>query len=150
MVTPECQADYLLRLCNRWQTENIVSFCPKKDAVEDFNRYADTFMKKTVWDDNCRSWFKKNSVGRNTALWPGSTLHYLEALSDLRADDWNIVYRGNRFAWLGNGYSQTETLIDGDLSYYIQETDQSAFLGTAKRIKATRRRKSSTTALCPE
>ena len=23
-------------------------------------------------------------------------------------DDWEVKYNGNRFAWLGNGYSQTE------------------------------------------
>ena len=133
----EAQADYMLELCNRWQVENIVSFDPTKEAVEDFNAHTDQFMKKTVWDQDCRSWFKKHSVtARNAALWPGSTLHYLEAMSSVRYDDWNFIYRGNRFSWLGNGYSQTEILPDGDLSYYIRESDDSPFLGNAKRIRA--------------
>ena len=94
-------------------------------------------MKNTVWDQDCQSWFKKHSVtARNTALWPGSTLHYLEAMSAVRYNDWNINYRGNRFSWLGNGYSQTELLPDGDLSYYIRDIDDSPFLGNAKRIRA--------------
>ena len=57
-------------------------------------------------------------------------------MSSVRYDDWNFTYRGNRFSWLGNGYSQTETLPDGDLSYYIRESDDSPFLGNVKRIRA--------------
>ena len=132
----------MLKLCNRWQVENIASFHPTKEAVEDFTAHTDQFMKKTVWDQDCRSWFKKHSVtARNTALWPGSTLHYLEAMSSVRYDDWNFTYRGNRFSWLGNGYSQTEVLPDGDLSYYIRESDDSPFLGNTKRIRALTRKR---------
>ncbi len=133
----EAQADYMLKLCNRWQVENIASFHPTKEAVEEFTAHTDQFMRKTVWDQDCRSWFKNHSVtARNTVLWPGSTLHYLEAMSAVRYDDWNFTYRGNRLCWLGNGYSRTEILPDGDLSYYIREIDDSLFLGNAKRIRA--------------
>ena len=108
--------------------------------MEDFCAHTDRFMKRTVWDQDSRSWFKKGSVsGRNSALWPGSTLHFLEALSDVRADDWHIKYHGNRFAWLGNGLSQTEVLPGGDLSYYLRNDDDSPFLSNAKRVKAMNR-----------
>jgi hypothetical protein len=43
-----------------------------------------------------------------TALWPGSTLHYVEALIEIRWEDWDVEYSGNRFEWLGNGFSRTE------------------------------------------
>jgi hypothetical protein len=36
-----------------------------------------------------------------------------------------ITYRGNRFAWLGNGYSQTELDPTCDLGYYIRFEDDS-------------------------
>jgi cation diffusion facilitator CzcD-associated flavoprotein CzcO len=45
----ECQADYMLALCDRWQTENIHSFTPKKEAVTDFLAHTDNFMKQTIW-----------------------------------------------------------------------------------------------------
>ena len=87
----ECQADYMLTLIDRWQTENIHSFTPKIDAVEEFNAHIDQFMPQTIWREDCRSWYKNNSAsGRVTALWPGSTLHYIEALGQTRYDDWDV------------------------------------------------------------
>ncbi len=95
----EAQVDYILRLVNRWQTENIHSFTPKLEAVEDFIAFKDEFMKSTVWESGCRSWYKSGSIsGKVTALWPGSTLHYLESIADPRYEDWDFKYIGNRFA----------------------------------------------------
>src|SRR5271156_5724684 len=77
-TSTEAQADYMLKWCDRWQTENIRSFTPKWDAIEDFIEYSDKFMQGTVWTENCSSWYKGNSVtGRVSALWPGSTLSYM-------------------------------------------------------------------------
>ncbi|KAL9005083.1 MAG: hypothetical protein Q9188_002130 [Gyalolechia gomerana] len=136
LPTIECQADYMLKFCNRWQTENIATFHPKAEAVDEFCAHTDRFMKRTVWDQDNHSWFKKGSAsGRNVALWPGSSLHFLEAMSEIRADDWHITYHGNRFKWLGNGFSQTETIPNGDMSYYIRNSDDSGFLGNAKRVR---------------
>lgn len=91
LISVEAQADYMLALCDRWQTENIHHFVPKEDAVKEFNEHIDQFMQKTVWRENCRSWYKSNSVsGRISALWPGSTLHYLEAMKEPRFDDWEV------------------------------------------------------------
>ncbi|GAB7353351.1 hypothetical protein MBLNU459_g3836t1 [Dothideomycetes sp. NU459] len=106
----ESQADYMLKMCNCWQTENRTTFSPRMDAVDDFIAHKDQFMKRTVWEESCRSWYKNNSAsGKVSALWPGSTMHYMEAMKDVRFEDWNIKYEGNRFAWLGNGYSQPMT-----------------------------------------
>ncbi|KAF2648441.1 monooxygenase [Lophiostoma macrostomum CBS 122681] len=130
----EAQADYILRWCDRWQTENIQSFTPKHDAVEDFAEHTDLFMRDTIWKSGCRSWYKSNTIdGRVSALWPGSSLHYFEAMQYLRADDFEVVYKGNRFAWLGNGFSQTELDKTCDLAYYIRESDDSAFLSKGKQ-----------------
>lgn len=124
----------MLKLVDRWQTENIHAFSPKSAAVDDFIKHTDTFMKKTVWDHDCGSWFKSHSAsGRISALWPGSTLHYLEAIRELRADDWDIRYKGNRFAWLGNGFSQTEFDTTSDLAYYIKNHDDSLYASRSKR-----------------
>ncbi|KAL5319214.1 hypothetical protein ACEPPN_012263 [Leptodophora sp. 'Broadleaf-Isolate-01'] len=132
----ECQADYMLKMVNRWQTEDIYTFSPKVEAVADFIAFKDKFMEKTVWHEECRSWYKNNSVsGKVTALWPGSTLHYLEAMSDVRADDWNLDYNTNRFSWLGNGFSQTEVDRTADWAYYVRESDDSLFLSTEKKLK---------------
>ena len=126
----------MLKFCDRWQTENIRSFAPKIEAVEDFLAYTKEFMKMTVWTDTCRSWYKKGTADDNAlSLWPGSGLHFREALSDIRADDWNITYIGNRFSWLGNGFSQVESDRTCDLAYYIREHDDGPALSRRKHIK---------------
>ncbi|RDW65995.1 hypothetical protein BP6252_09630 [Coleophoma cylindrospora] len=130
----ETQADHMLAMIDRWQTENIHSFSPKAEAIEDFCQYTDEFMKRTIWNEECRSWYKNNSAtARISALWPGSTLHYIEALQEPRLQDWEVRYSGNRFAFLGNGYSQTELDPTADLGYYIREQDDGQFSSKSKK-----------------
>jgi len=120
----EAQADYMLKWIDRYQTYNIKTFAPTKPAIKDFIEHKDSFMTRSVWADPCRSWYKAaGPEGKITALWPGSTLHYIEALLELRIEDWEVAYSGNRFAWLGNGYSQTELDPTADWGYYIREKD---------------------------
>ncbi len=89
----EAQADYMLTFIDRWQTENIHSFKPKEDAVADFLAHTDNFMKRTIWQQDCRSWYKNNSASaRVSALWPGSSLHYIEACKETRFDDWDVSW----------------------------------------------------------
>jgi len=131
----ECQADYFLKLIDRFQTHNISEFSPKPEAVADFIAHKDNFMQKTVWQDPCRSWYKGRPDGPVTALWPGSTLHYIEALMELRLDDWDIKYNGNRFAWLGNGYSQTELDPTADWAFYIREKDDDEPISRGRKLQ---------------
>lgn len=119
---------------DRYQTENIHSFCPKTVAVDDFADHVQRFMQHSVWTEDCRSGFKNNTVrDLIPTLWPGSTLHCLEALREMRADDWDIRYNGNRFSWLGNGVSQTEFDATSDLGYCIRDRDDSAFSSRGRR-----------------
>lgn len=75
----EAQANYMMTFIDRWQTENIHSFKPEEEAVADFLAHTDNFMKKTIWQQDCRSCYKNNSASaRVSALWAGSSLHYIE------------------------------------------------------------------------
>jgi hypothetical protein len=132
----ECQADYMLKLIDRFQTHNISQFAPKKEAIADFIAHKDEFMKNTVWQDPCRSWYKGvGPDGPVTALWPGSTLHYIEAMMEVRHDDWDVKYAGNRFAWLGNGYSQTELDPTADWAFYIREKDDDEPIARGRKLQ---------------
>ncbi|TFK71445.1 FAD/NAD(P)-binding domain-containing protein [Pluteus cervinus] len=137
----EAQMDYILKFVNRWQTENIHSFAPTEEAIQDLIDFKDEFMKKTVWVDDCNGWYHQN--GKVTAIWPGSTLHYLETLSAVRYDDWHFKYTGNRFTYLGNGTSQTENDPTADWAYYITEQDDSPYLGN-KRARQVMNKSGST------
>ena len=128
----------MLKMIDRWQTENIHSFSPKVEAVEDFIAHKDQFMKGAIWQQDCRSWYKNHSSsGKVIALWPGSTMHYLDTIAEPRYEDWNFTYNGNRFAFLGNGFSQTERDSTADLAYYLRKHDDSPYISRGKRRKVT-------------
>lgn len=60
----------------------------------------------------------------------------MEAVSTIQANDFDVQYHGNRWKWLGNGFSQVEEDPECDLSYYIRVQDDSEFLSSAKRRRA--------------
>ncbi|KAI1394479.1 FAD/NAD(P)-binding domain-containing protein [Hypoxylon trugodes] len=136
LSTIEAQADYMLKWCDRWQTENVHSFAPKKVVVEEFETFLSEAMHKTVWADLCNSWYKSSKESAIVSLWPGSGLHYMEAISSVRGDDFEVRYNGNRWAWLGNGVSQVEKDPECDLAYYIRNEDKSELLSAKKRRRA--------------
>lgn len=54
---------------------------------------------------------------------------------EVRYDDWDVKYNGNRFAWLGNGYSQTELDPTADWAFYIRERDDQEPLSRGRRLQ---------------
>lgn len=81
-------------------------------------------MGRRVWSAGCRSWFKNGkSAGRVTGLWPGSALHFREAIEDLRWEDYDWTSHGtNRFSYLGNGFTKLD-LSGKDRSYYLDDRE---------------------------
>lgn len=99
--------------------------------MNDFIEFKDQYMKDMVWDQDCRSWYKGNTAdGKIIALWPGSTLHYVETLQQVRYDDFKVRYFGNRFGYLGNGMTKLETVGDADLARYIRPHDDAPIIGS--------------------
>jgi cation diffusion facilitator CzcD-associated flavoprotein CzcO len=118
----ESSADYILKWAKKIQAEDIDSIDVTKGAVEDYNTYAQEFLKRTVWSGDCQSWYKHpKSNGRVTAMYPGSVAHFKEMLDVLRGEDFTIKYNtANRFAFMGNGFTKRE--LDGeDLSFYLEK-----------------------------
>ncbi|KAK0632553.1 hypothetical protein B0T14DRAFT_560233 [Immersiella caudata] len=113
----EAEVDYAVKVIRKLQKEDYDSMEPKRERVDDFGEYVKEYFKGTVYTDECRSWYKRGEdvVG----LWPGSTLHALEALRSPRWEDWEYerAEKGNALRWLGDGWSVTQT--DGDASWYI-------------------------------
>jgi len=138
MVTAiEAQADYICHFIDRWQTEPIRSITLKQEAADDFAAHVTDVMRKLVWTDGCRNSHNNHVVGgRTPTTWPGSTLHYLEAMREPRGDDWEVSYQGNRFSFLGTGISQTEWDPTSDAAYYIRTHDDSRHGSRLKRTLA--------------
>ncbi|KAF4447581.1 phenylacetone monooxygenase [Fusarium austroafricanum] len=127
LISIEAEVEYIIKMLSKFQKENVRSFEVRRGAVREFNQWVQSWMKDTIWAEACRSWYKAGSAsGKILALWPGSTLHYLEALREPRWEDWKFDYTPgrNKFAYLGNGHSTVEAL-GGDLSYYIRNHDDS-------------------------
>jgi hypothetical protein len=129
MVCIEAACEYMANFMNRWQKEDIKFFDPSEEAINDFMEQKDLFMDMTVWKSGCRSWWRNNETGKVTALWPGSTLHYLEALAYPRYEDFEVQYASrNRFAYLGNGFSQRQLDPSADQTYYLRQRDEGSVL----------------------
>jgi hypothetical protein len=69
---------------HKFQTQNIKTVVPKKEAVAEFRQHHHLFMKRTVWNAPCTSWFKLGADGDTVLMWPGSRLHCFEVLLNPR------------------------------------------------------------------
>ncbi|KAG0648197.1 FAD-binding monooxygenase moxY [Hyphodiscus hymeniophilus] len=97
---------YSLQVIKKLQIENIRSFTPKQEVADAFNKHVQTFIKGTVWEEDCRSWYKNAETGKVFAIWPGSSLHFMQALKNVRWEDYEINYHDeNPFAHYGYGFT---------------------------------------------
>lgn len=130
--------DYIIRCIRKLQKENIAAMVVKEARERDFIEYVDRYFEDTVFSDECRSWYKNRGTGEVVGLWPGSTLHFVEALRSVRWEDFEYVYVGelegegegsgegkggkkqkvNQLAWLGNGWS-IKQIEERDLAWYL-------------------------------
>lgn len=81
------------------------------DATREYNEHVQSYLERTVWVGNCRSWYKRGTIdGKVVAVYSGTTFHYGEALRTPRWEDFEFqrVNPRNRFAYLGNGYTLRE------------------------------------------
>jgi hydroxyversicolorone monooxygenase len=97
----ESVASYVVQFLTKFQGEMIKSFEVRQDVTDQFNEHTQQFMKSTVWMDDCRSWYKDPVTNRVNALWPGSSLHYIEVIKTPRYEDYIIKSQrvSSLFSW---------------------------------------------------
>ncbi|KAJ1331135.1 hydroxyversicolorone monooxygenase [Microdochium nivale] len=125
-------AKYITSVIRKCQTEGIKALAPSQAATDDFSEHIASFMPRTSWSSpSCRSWFKGGGGGGGaergsvTAMHPGSRVHFLHMLESFRGEDWEYTYDspvGNRFAYLGNGFSTRELDPKADPTWYLNDT----------------------------
>ena len=122
--------DYAIQMIHKLQmVPSIHSFSPRQSLTDAFNDHVQQWIKHTVWSDSCRSWYRNNETGRVNAVWPGSSLHYIEAISSVRWEDYDINYKQTRngrpenpFSWLGMGFAEANRDPNADRSPYFSES----------------------------
>lgn len=137
VVLFQTQVDYAIKCCQKLRKQSYKSMQPKREAVEEFQQYSQTYFRQTVFGTRCRTWYKAGNIdGPVYALWPGSCLHAVRTLTDPRWEDFEfskdknghgdaINKRTNRFDFLGDGSTVEEALEDGacvyDTAWYVTE-----------------------------
>ncbi|KAJ7221713.1 FAD/NAD-P-binding domain-containing protein [Mycena pura] len=109
----------ILRIIKKMQIENIQSIKIKDKAADDYNEHRELYVKRTAWVGPCSSWFKpRNGPDVTPMLFPGNRVLFMELLANIRWEDWDYEYgyAGNRFGYLGNGFTRREK--DGRDFYY--------------------------------
>jgi cation diffusion facilitator CzcD-associated flavoprotein CzcO len=132
----ETVGDYIIKAIRKIQKDNIAAMTVKEAREKDFIEYVDAYFEGTVFAEECRSWYKNKGTGEVVGLWPGSTLHCVEAMRSPRWEDFDYVYldeleghhsenglhgvgkKANRMAWLGNGWTINQQ-EERDLAYYL-------------------------------
>ncbi|OQU97765.1 hypothetical protein CLAIMM_03650 [Cladophialophora immunda] len=114
--------EYMLKIIDKCQIEHIRSIAPKADVTAEFREHSDLFLKRTVWNQKCRSWYKGGTIDGLPRLYPSSRAHFMETMQP-RYEDFEIKYENmNRFYFWGNGFTVRE--LDGrDPTWYLGIVD---------------------------
>lgn len=102
----EVQMEYILQMVRHMQEDRIKSVQPKKNATDQLNAYMDAWHKKhSIWQEDCKSWYKANTKDGRVYIWPGSLLHHLKFLKKPRWEHYEVEYQDpdNIWAFLGDG-----------------------------------------------
>ncbi|KAJ7101297.1 FAD/NAD-P-binding domain-containing protein [Mycena belliarum] len=125
LVLLENQVNYVVKAVHKLQRERLRSMEPKKEATADWTEHMRAYFPKTVYMDECNSWYKAPD-GTVIGLWPGSALHAVRTLAEPRWEDYeyeSIDKTRNRLHWLGAGHTENERTKTGDLAWYLDAPD---------------------------
>lgn len=90
VVMIEAQVEYVLDCLRHMQRERIGAIDAREEAEIAFNRQLQTRMQGTVWTSGCASWYL-DDTGRNTTLWPGSTLTFRRRLRHFDPREYELM-----------------------------------------------------------
>lgn len=68
----ETTIEYSVKCMKKMQSEGIKAMSVKQEALDEIYAHFDEFHRTTVWQEECRSWFKNGSTTGRIYLWPGA------------------------------------------------------------------------------
>lgn len=83
----EQQVGHVLSLLGSMRASGNRSVEPTPDAMEEFRREIDEATARTVWAEECHSWYKTES-GKVTNNWPDYTVRYRRRLKQPDLSEW--------------------------------------------------------------
>jgi cation diffusion facilitator CzcD-associated flavoprotein CzcO len=87
----ESQVAYLRDAVRRMRSEGLASVEPSQEITDRWNRSVQKRMGRTVWTTGgCQSWYL-DAHGRNTTLWPRSTVAFRRRLASFDAEAYQEV-----------------------------------------------------------
>ncbi len=87
VVMIEAQARYIREAVRVLRDRGgAASIAPRPEAQAAYNAWLRERTASAVWSSGCRSWYL-DARGRNTTLWPGSTVGFRARTGRLRAED---------------------------------------------------------------
>ncbi|WP_433754493.1 flavin-containing monooxygenase [Nocardia sp. CA-135398] len=90
----ESQARYIIDLLRKIHRRGVRSVAVRPEVQESFNEWLDGRMVGTVWQTGgCRSWYQDPRSGRNTVLWPDTTVSFWRRTRRARLSDYDLGAR---------------------------------------------------------
>ncbi|WP_064742865.1 flavin-containing monooxygenase [Pseudonocardia spinosispora] len=90
----EAQARYVVDILRRLRRRGADSVEVRPEVQRDFNDWLAGRMVDTVWQSGgCRSWYQDPRSGRNTVLWPDTTIAFWRLTRRARLSDYHLRSR---------------------------------------------------------
>ncbi len=89
LVMIEAQARYAGQAIGLIRDGRAASIAPRPEVQAAYNAWLRGRTAGAVWSSGCRSWYL-DERGRNTTLWPGSTVGFRRRMRRLRVEDHEI------------------------------------------------------------
>lgn len=120
LILIESAIAYIGQCLAKIQTENILSMSPEPQVAEESSDFCGQNFRGTVFSEECSSWYKSGKQGMVTALWPGSSLHAIQAMKYVSWEDLDYEYvDGNDFGWFEDGWSVRGRGDEMARTYYL-------------------------------
>ncbi len=88
----ESQLNYMLDYIKKLQELPGKYLDVKKEVQEKFNENIQEQLSSMIWSSGgCTSYYLKNDDGKNTSIWPGSTVSYRKQTRKINLEDYRIL-----------------------------------------------------------
>jgi cation diffusion facilitator CzcD-associated flavoprotein CzcO len=92
VVMIEAQVRYVLDAIKTMRDRGLVTVDVRPDSQASYNARLQERLARTVWASGCKSWYLTRS-GKNTTLWPGSTVEFAYRTRRFDAEAYDVAPR---------------------------------------------------------